>query len=64
MRLIDADILITKIAYVAKHCARSDAQKALAGRIFYIIENMPTIAEENKHDKRHGQAAPADTERA
>ena len=41
-RLIDAKLLTTNIAQIAKNCARSDAQKALIGRILYMIENMPT----------------------
>lgn len=45
-RLIDAELLTTNIAQIAKNCARSDAQKALIGRILYMIENMPTIEAE------------------
>ena len=49
MRLIDADALISRIATVAK-IARSDAQKALLGRVLYIIENHPTVdAEKHGH---------------
>lgn len=43
VRLIDAELLTTDIAQIAKNCARSDAQKALIGRILFMIENMPTI---------------------
>ena len=43
MRPIDAELLTTNIAQIAKNCARSDAQKALIGRILFMIENMPTI---------------------
>lgn len=43
MRPIDAELLTTNIAQIAKSCARSDAQKALIGRILYMIENMPTV---------------------
>lgn len=43
VRLIDAELLTTNIAQIAKNCARSDAQKALVGRILFMIENMPTI---------------------
>ena len=42
MRLIDAELLTTNIAQIAKNCARSDAQKALIGRILFMIDNMPT----------------------
>ena len=42
-RLIDAEKLTTNIAQIAKNCARSDAQKALIGRILFMIENMPTV---------------------
>lgn len=51
-RLIDAEMLEKNIAQIAKNCARSDAQKALIGRILYMIENMPTIETE---PVRHGQ---------
>lgn len=53
MRPIDAELLTTNIAQIAKNCARSDAQKALIGRILYMIENMPTveaITREQYHD--------------
>ena len=51
MRPIDAELLTTNIAQIAKNCARSDAQKALIGRILFMIENMPTIETEPvKHD--------------
>jgi hypothetical protein len=43
VRLIDAELLTTNIAQIAKNCARSDAQKALIGRILFMIENMQTI---------------------
>lgn len=43
VRLIDADLLKTNIAQIAKYCARSDKQKALVGRILFMIDNMPTI---------------------
>lgn len=42
IRLIDANLLTTNIAQIAKRCAKSDAQKALIGRILFMIENMPT----------------------
>lgn len=46
VRMIDAKLLSTNIAQIAKNCARSDAQKALIGRILFMIENMPTIEAE------------------
>lgn len=46
VRLIDAELLTTNIAQIAKNCARSDAQKALIGRILFMIENMPTVEAE------------------
>lgn len=46
MRMIDVELLTTNIAQIAKYCARSDAQKALVGRILFMIENMPTIEAE------------------
>lgn len=52
VKLIDAELLTTNIAQIAKNCARSDAQKALIGRILFMIENMPTIeAESVKHGR-------------
>ena len=52
VRLIDAELLTTNIAQIAKNCARSDAQKALSGRILFMIENMPTSeAEPVKHGR-------------
>lgn len=52
IRLIDAELLTTNIAQIAKNCARSDAQKALIGRILFMIDNMPTIeAEPVKHGR-------------
>jgi hypothetical protein len=45
--------LTTNIAQIAKNCARSDAQKALIGRILFMIENMQTIeaiTREQYHD--------------
>lgn len=50
VKLIDAKLLSTNIAQIAKNCARSDAQKALIGRILYMIENMPTIETEPVHE--------------
>ena len=52
MRLIDADLLTTNTAQIAKECAKSDAQKALIGRVLFMIKNMPTIeAEPVKHGR-------------
>lgn len=42
VKLIDAELLTTNIAQIAKNCAKSDAQKALIGRILFMIEHMPT----------------------
>lgn len=50
MRSIDAELLTINIAQIAKNCARSDAQKALIGRILYMIDNMPTIEAEPVND--------------
>lgn len=50
VRLIDAKLLTTNIAQIAKSCARSDAQKALVGRILFMIDNMPTIEAEPIHE--------------
>lgn len=47
VRLIDAKLLTTNIAQIAKACAKSDKQKALVGRILFMIENMPTIEAES-----------------
>lgn len=41
MRLIDADALAETLAIVAKKMAKSDAQKALMGRVLYIIDHKP-----------------------
>ena len=46
MRLIDAELLTINIALTAKNCARSNAQKALVGRILFMTDNMPTIEAE------------------
>lgn len=42
-RLIDANALIETLSVVAKKMAKSDAQKALMGRVLYIIEHKPTV---------------------
>lgn len=41
MRLIDADALIDTIAIIAKKFAKTDAQKALMGRVMYHLERKP-----------------------
>lgn len=43
MRLINADALNVDIALIAKEKAKSDAQKALMGRLMFVVENYPTI---------------------
>lgn len=43
VRLIDAKGLIETLAIVAKKFAKSDKQKALMGRVMYIIEHKPTL---------------------
>lgn len=50
VRLIDAELLTTNIAQIAKACAKSDKQKALIGRILFMIENMPTVEAEPVND--------------
>lgn len=42
MRLIDADALNLKLVSL-DNIARSPSQKALLGRVFYIVEQMPTV---------------------
>ena len=44
--LIDKQKAQTEIALIAKHLARSDAQKAIIGRILFMIDNLPTIEAE------------------
>lgn len=39
MKLIDADAMTEKMAMVAKKFAKTDAQKALMGRVIYILEH-------------------------
>ena len=46
VKLVDAELLTTNIAQIAKACAKSDKQKALVGRILFMIEHMPTIEAE------------------
>lgn len=40
-KYIDADVYMKKLANIAKHFARSDAQQALMGRAMYCLEQMP-----------------------
>ena len=74
VKLIDAELLTTNIAQIAKNCAKSDVQKALIGRILFMIDNMSTIeAEPAKADwvqrgweyfcSHCGGTAPMDTNR-
>ena len=42
-RLIDADALMVNQASIAKTFAKSDAQKALMGRVLYNTDHAPTI---------------------
>ena len=42
-RLLDANLVEANIAQIACKCARSDAQKALVGRILFMIDNMPAV---------------------
>lgn len=59
VRLIDAELLKTNIAQIAKCCAKSDKQKALVGRILFMIDNMPTI---NVEPVKHGRWKHSETE--
>lgn len=54
MRLIDADALIDTIAIIAKKFAKTDAQKALMGRVMYIIEHKTEQVVRCKDCKRSG----------
>lgn len=56
MRLIDADALIETMAIVAKKMARSDAQKALMGRVLYILEHKPEVVARCK-DCKHRETS-------
>ncbi len=42
MRLIDADALNVRLSTLDR-LARSDAQAALLGRVFYAVSNQPTV---------------------
>lgn len=50
--LIDKQKAQTEIALIAKHLAKSDAQKAIIGRILFMIDKMPTI---DAQPVRHGR---------
>lgn len=54
MRLVDADALIDTIAIIAKKFAKTDAQKALMGRVFYHIEHKSEQVVRCKDCKRSG----------
>lgn len=43
MRAIDGELLEFEISNIAKKLAKSDAQKALMGRVMYVIEHTPTL---------------------
>lgn len=51
MRLIDADALNVRLSTLDR-LARSDAQAALLGRVFYVVSNQPTVDAE---PVRHGR---------
>lgn len=43
MKLINKTDANLNIALIAKNKAKSDAQKALMGRVLFMMDNMPTI---------------------
>lgn len=47
-RAIDGELLELEIANIANELAKSDAQKALMGRVMYCVEHMPTITPPNE----------------
>ena len=47
-RAIDGELLELEIANIANKLAKSDAQKALMGRVMYYVEHMPTLTPPNK----------------
>lgn len=51
MRLVDADALLETFTIVAKKMARSDAQKALMGRVLYLLEHKPEVVARCEHCK-------------
>lgn len=46
-RAIDGELLELEIANIANKLAKSDAQKALMGRVMYCVEHMPTLTPPN-----------------
>lgn len=49
--LIDKRKTQNEIALIAKYLAKSDAQKAIIGRILFMIDHMPTIEPEVRHGR-------------
>ena len=47
-RAIDGEILELAVANIANKLAKSDAQKALMGRVMYCVEHMPTLTQPNE----------------
>ncbi len=47
-RAIDGEVLELEIANIANKLAKSDAQKALMGRVMYCVEHMPTLTPQNE----------------
>lgn len=47
-RAIDGELLELEIANIANKLAKSDAQKALMGRVMYYVEHMPTLTPPNE----------------
>lgn len=47
-RAIDGELLELEIANIANKLAKSDAQKALMGRVMYCVEHMPTLTPPNE----------------
>lgn len=50
-KLIDKEKVQTEIALIAKHLAKSDAQKAIIGRILFMIDNMQATEPEVRHGR-------------
>lgn len=46
MELLDYQKVQAEIALIAKRLAKSDAQKAIVGRILFMIDNLPAIEAE------------------
>ena len=47
-RAIDGELLELEIANIANKLAKSDAQKALMGRVMYCVEHMSTLTPPNE----------------